>query len=106
MTLTISYIVYPAVFCLQSRFPVKIGQVPPILNPKIAGHELFNTEHLKDSLVLKNINNIQGSQNKLIELIVSGELDFGALDSLTNNELKTLCQRLDFQIISRLTDQL
>ena len=98
---SLSYLVYPSVFCLQSLFPIKIGQVPPILNPKIAGKELFNTEHLKNSYVLKNVNQIQGSQNKLVELVVAGELDFGTLDQMENSGLKTLCQRLDFQCISR-----
>ena len=97
----LSYLVYPSVFVLQSQFPVKIGQVPPILNPKIAGPRLFSTEHLKNSYVLKNVNNVQGSQNKLVELIVSGELDFGTLDSMSNSDLKTICHRLDFQHISR-----
>ena len=56
----ISFLVYPGVFCQQANFPIKISQVPPILHPKVAGDTLFNTEHLKDSYVLRNINNIQG----------------------------------------------
>ena len=98
----IGFLVYPRVFSQQSQFPVKIGKVPPILNPKIAGPELFNTEHVKDSYVLKNIDEIQGSQNKLIELIVSKELELSGLDKMTNDELKQICQSLDFQRISRL----
>ena len=98
----IGFLVYPRVFSQQSQFPVKIGKVPPILNPKIAGPELFNTEHVKDSYVLKNIDEIQGSQNKLIELIVTKELELSSLDKMTNDELKQICQSLDFQRISRL----
>ena len=56
----ISFLVYPGVFCQQANFPIKISQVPPILHPKVAGDTLFNTEHLKDSSVLRNINTIQG----------------------------------------------
>ena len=97
----LSYLVYPRIFCQQALFPIKIGQVPPILNPMIAGQELFNTEHMKNSYVLKNIDEIQGSQNKLIELVVAGEFEVGALDKITNDDLKILCQRLDFERISR-----
>ena len=97
----ITYLVYPRVFTQQSQFHVKIGQVPPILHLVIAGEVLFNTEHKKNSYVLKNIDEIQGSQNKLIELVVAGEFDPNCLDKQTNNELKILCQRLDFQHISR-----
>ena len=75
-----------------------IGQVPPIINPMVAGPHLFNTEHLKNSYVLKNLNTIQ---NKLVELIAAGELDLTTLDSMTNGDLKILCQNLDFQNISR-----
>ena len=78
-----------------------IGQVPPIINPMVAGPHLFNTEHLKNSYVLKNLNTIQGSQNKLVELIAACELDLTTLDSMTNGDLKILCQNLDFQNISR-----
>ena len=56
----VSFLVYPTVFYQQANFPIKIGQVPPIVDPKVAGKTLFNTEHLKDSYVLKNINIIQG----------------------------------------------
>ena len=91
---------YPSVFSL-TKFPVKIGQVPPIINPKVAGPELFNTEHLKNSHVLKNVKSIQGSQNKLVELLVAGEVDLGTLDSMSHEDLKTLCHQLNFQSISR-----
>ena len=97
----IGYLVYPRIFSQQALFPVKIGQVPPILNPKISGKELFKTEHTKNSYVLKNIDEIQGSQNKLIELLVAGEVEFCSLDKMTNEELKILCKCLDFQRISR-----
>ena len=33
----VSYLVYPGLFPLQAPYPVKIGQVPPVLNPMIAG---------------------------------------------------------------------
>ena len=95
-----SYLVYPSVFSL-TKFPVKIGQVPPIINPKVAGPELFNTEHLKNSHVLKNVKSIQGSQNKLVELLVAGEVNLGTLDSMSHEDLKTLCHQLNFQSISR-----
>ena len=97
----IGYIVYPRVFTQQCSFPVKIGKVPPIVDPRIAGSELFSTEHLKDSYVLKNIGEIMGSQNKLIELIVSGDLELNNMDQMSNDELLKICERLNFQRISR-----
>ena len=59
----ISYLVFPGIFCQQAFFSIKISQVPPILHPSLAGQELFNTEHLKNSYVLKNIHQIQGTQS-------------------------------------------
>ena len=95
----ISFLDYPRVFCDQSKFPVKIGQVPPIVHPLVAGREMFNTEHMKNSYILKNINEIQGSQNKMIELIVSGEFDVTNLDNMNNEDLRTICEHLDFEQI-------
>ena len=91
---------YPSVFSLTT-FPVKIGQVPPIINSKVAGPELFNTERLKNSHILKNVKSIQGSQNKLVELLVAGEVGLGGLDSMSHDDLSKLCHQLDFQSISR-----
>ena len=99
----LSYLVFPGLFPLQAPFPVKIGQVPPILNSKIAGTVLYNTEHLKKSYILKNMDTVQGSQNKMVELIVAKEFELSTLDQMTNEELKILCQRLDFESISRYT---
>ena len=97
----ISYLVFPGVFCLQAIFPIKIGQVPPILHPILAGNELYNTEHVKNSYVLKNVHEIQGSQNKLVELIVAGELDVTTLDKMSNIDLRLICKRLDFASLTR-----
>ena len=50
---------------------------------------------------MKNVKNIQGSQNKLVELLVAGEVDLGALDSMSHEDLSKHCHQLDFQSISR-----
>ena len=49
----ISYLVFPAVFCRNPNFPMKIGSVPPVVNPVIAGDSLYDTEFEKDSTFLK-----------------------------------------------------
>ena len=97
----ISYLVFPGVFVLHAFFPVKISQVPPVLHPLLAGYELFNTEFVKNSYVLKNMHEVFGSQNKLVELIVGEELDVSSLDSMTNTQLREICKRLEFSSLAR-----
>ena len=40
----IGFLVYPAVFLKNPNFPLKIGQIPPVIDPTIAGDVLFDTE--------------------------------------------------------------
>ena len=40
----IGFLVYPAVFTTNHRFPLKIGKVPPVIDPLVAGPILLDTE--------------------------------------------------------------
>ena len=40
----IGFLVYPRVFLNNPNFPLKIGQVPPLMDPMIAGEVLYDTE--------------------------------------------------------------
>ena len=40
----VGFLVYPAVFIKNPNFLIKIGQVPPIMDPSIAGDFLLDTE--------------------------------------------------------------
>ena len=51
------------------------------MQPLVAGSLLLNTENAKNSDVLKNIDALYGNQMKLCEMLSSGELVMGNLDS-------------------------
>ena len=36
---------YPIVFLKNPNFPLKIGQVPPMMDPMISGDVLYDTEY-------------------------------------------------------------
>ena len=40
----IGFLVFPRVFLNNPNFSLKIGQVPPVMDPTIAGDVLFDTE--------------------------------------------------------------
>ena len=78
----IGYLVFPAVFCKNPNFPIKIGCVPPIINPVVAGKILYDTEFEKDSHILKNKHELYGSQQKLMSCLRSGDLVMSQLEWL------------------------
>ena len=41
----IGFLVYPIVFLKNPNFPLKIGQVPPMMDPMISGDVLYDTEY-------------------------------------------------------------
>lgn len=98
----ISFLVFPSTFVLNTSFLISVGNVPPIIQPLVAGSVLHNTEHKKDSSVLKNIDALFGNQMKLCELLLSGELVLSNLDGMTDDELVVLCKKLEFQSLTRL----
>lgn len=71
------------------------------MQPLVAGSLLLNTENAKNSDVLKNIDALYGNQMKLCEMLSSGELVMGNLDSMSNEELVELCKKLKFEDIRR-----
>ena len=83
----ISYLVFPAVFCRNPNFPMKIGSVPPVVNPVIAGDSLYDTEFEKDSHILKNKHILYGSQQKLMRCLRSGDLVISQLDGYSSDQL-------------------
>ena len=98
----ISFLVFPAVFVREGKFSLKIGACPPVINPLLAGEELFSTEHNKKSYVLKNTDAIFGSQNKLVAKIFNEEVKLEDLSTMQNEELKILCKSLEFKNLSSL----
>ena len=85
----------------EIKFLLKIDEVPPIINPLASGDILYNSEHLNDSKILKNREKLYGNQELLMHCLKEGHLVLDQLDSYTNTELLTLCQKLDFQNLSR-----
>ena len=97
----IGYLVFPAVFCKNPNFPIKIGCVPPIINPVVAGKTLYDTEFEKDSHILKNKHELYGSQQKLMSCLRSGQLVMSQLDGYSSDQISALCKKLGFQNLSR-----
>ena len=97
----ISYLVFPAVFCRNPNFPLKIGGVPPVVNPAIAGDFLYDTEFEKDSHILKNKHALYGSQQNLMSCLRSGDLVMSQLDGYSSDQLSQLCRKLGFENLSR-----
>ena len=99
----ISFLVFPWTFCETASFLINLANVPPIVQPLVAGSVLYNTELKKDSGVLKNIDSLYGNQMKLCEMLLSGELILANFDNLSNVELVELCRKLEFQDWKRST---
>ena len=97
----ISFLVFPAVFCKNPNFPIKMGNVPPILNPVVAGDTLYDTEFEKNSHILKNKHVLYGSQQSLMQCLRSGDLVMSHLDSYSSDRLLELCTKLEFDNMSR-----
>ena len=41
----VSYLVYPRVFTNNPNFNLRIGEVPPVMDPRVSGSTLFDTEY-------------------------------------------------------------
>ena len=41
----ISFLVYPRVFTKNPNFALRIGEVPTVMDPRVTGSTLFNTEY-------------------------------------------------------------
>lgn len=96
----IKYLFHPSV-AREIKFVLKINQVPPIVNKLAAADVLYNSEHRKDSKILKNRDQLYGNQALLMHSMKTGDLVLGNLDSYTNTELSLLCEKLEFKNISR-----
>ena len=113
----VSYLVYPRLFMNNPNFQLKIGQVPPVMDPLLSGSKLFDTEReanyfsfncsytainlQKNSHVLKNKNLLLGCQQSLMKLLKSGELKFAELNEYSNEQLNQLCRKLKFSTLSK-----
>ena len=47
----VGFIVFPAVFCKNPNFLLKIGDVPPIMDPMVSGEVLYDTEFKVSSVL-------------------------------------------------------
>ena len=97
----ISFLVFPAVFCKNPNFPLRVGNVPPVMDLILAGDKIYDTEFKKDSHILKNKNMLYGSQQSLMSCLRSGELVMSELDTYSNEKMKELCLKLEFENLSR-----
>ena len=50
----ISFLVYPRVFTSNPNFCLRIGEVPPVMNPRVSGDILFDTEYQASSIFDQN----------------------------------------------------
>ena len=50
----ISFLVYPRVFTSNPNFCLRIGEVPPVMNPRVSGDILFDTEYQASSIFHQN----------------------------------------------------
>ena len=116
----VSYLVYPRVFTTNPNITLKIGQVPPVMDPKVSGDVVLDTEfevslitiHLspssfcihnlqKNSHILKNKNLLYGSQQSLMRCLKSGKLKISELGEYSDAKMTKLCEELDFTSMSR-----
>ena len=96
----IKYLILPSV-AREVKFVLKMNQVPPVVNALAAGEVLYNSEHVKDSKLMKNRDKLFGNQEMLMHLLKTGELVLGDLDSKSNEDLLRLCHKLKFENLSR-----
>ena len=80
---------------------MNIGNVPPNLNRLVSGDHLVNTEHEKNSKILRlKSATINGSQKVMLELLTDKQVDLANLPD-SDDLLKNLCQKLEMKDISR-----
>ena len=120
LTYTLSALVYPRVFTTNTNMTLKIGQVPPVMDPMVSGDVVLDTEfevsmvtiHLiqcsfcihylqKNSHILKNKNLLYGSQQCLMRCLKSGKLKISELGEYSDEKMSKLCEELGFTSMSR-----
>ena len=96
----INYLIFPSI-ARQVKFAMKMDEVPPVVNALAAGDLLYNSEHLKDSKILKNRDKLFGNQEMLMHCLREGHLVLENLNSYSQAELTELCVKLQFENLSR-----
>ena len=97
----IKFLIHPSI-ATQIKFTLKMDKVPPVINSLASGDILYNSEHIKDSKILKNRDKLYGNQELLMYMMSKGELKLEKLNEYSNNELAELCRKLEFKSLSRL----
>ena len=96
----VKYLFLPSI-ARKIKFVLKMNQVPPVINALASADLLYNSEHLKDSKIMQNRDKLFGNQELLMHHLKEGNVVLEKLDSYTNAELSELCEKLEFQNMSR-----
>ena len=96
----LKFLLLPSV-ARELKFVLKMDEVPPVVNALAAGEFLYNTEHVKDSKLMKNRDQLYGNQELLMHCLKEGDLILDKLDSYSKEYLLELCVKLGFQNLSR-----
>ena len=104
---------FPTVFCRGPNFKLKIGHVPPVMEPIVSGDIILDTEFKVECVyisvprlfiakfLLCRKHKLYGNQQSLMNCLKSSELKMSDLDKLSGEQLTKLCKKLDFQNLSR-----
>ena len=96
----LKFLIYPSI-ASKLKFTLKMNEVPPVLNSLASGDVLYNSEHCKDSKILKNRDKLYGNQEMLVYMLGKGEIVLDKLNGYSHNELLELCHKLEFKNLSR-----